>query len=134
MNSKFDVLYMDIAKRISEMSYSTRSKVGAVIVKNKNIIAFGWNGTPYGFDNCCEYENGNTKNEVIHAEENAIAKAANIGISINGASMYVTLSPCIGCSKLIIQSGISEVIYLEEYRINEAISFLEKCQVKIRKF
>jgi dCMP deaminase len=134
MNSKFDVLYMDIAQRISEMSYSTRSKVGALIVKNKNIIAFGWNGTPYGFDNCCEDENGKTKNEVIHAEENAIAKAANIGISISGSVMYTTLSPCIGCSKLIIQSGISEVIYLEEYRINDAISFLEKCHVKIRKF
>jgi len=130
---KFDILYMDIAKRIAEMSFSSRSKVGCVIVKGDNIIAFGWNGMPRGYPNECE-TNNITHDEVIHAEENAICKAARQGIPLNGATLYITLSPCQHCSKLILQSGIKKVIYLEEYRINTSISFLTDCNVDVSKF
>lgn len=132
--NKFDILYMDIAKIIAAMSYSKRSKVGCVIVKDNNIISFGWNGMPHGFENCCEDENNVTYNEVIHAEENAICKAARQGISLNDATLYLTLSPCPHCSKLIIQSGIKRVVYLEEYRISKSIEFLKKCNIIIHKY
>lgn len=132
--NKFDNLYMDIAKRISSMSFSKRSKVGCVIIKDNNIVAFGWNGMPSGFDNSCEDENNNTFDEVIHAEENAICKAALQGISLNGATLYLTMSPCPHCSKLILQSGIKRVVYLEEYRITKSIEFLKKCNIEIIKY
>ena len=132
--NKFDILYMDIAKIISAMSYSKRSKVGCVIVKDNNIISFGWNGMPHGFENCCEDENNVTYDEVVHSEENAICKAANKGISLDNATIYVTLSPCTHCAKLIIQSGIKNVIYLEEYRSNKPIEFLKKCNINVRKY
>jgi dCMP deaminase len=132
--NKFDYLYMDIALRVSEMSYSNRSKVGCVIVKDNNIVAFGWNGTPNGFDNRCEDENYNTIDEVIHSEENAICKAARQGISLNDSTIYLTLSPCPNCAKLIIQSGIKRVVYYEEYRINKSIEFLKKCNIDVEKY
>lgn len=132
--NKFDYLYMDIALRVSEMSYSNRSKVGCVIVKDNNIVAFGWNGTPNGFDNRCEDENNNTIDEVIHSEENAICKAARQGISLNDSTIYLTLSPCPNCAKLIIQSGIKRVVYYEEYRINKSIEFLKKCNIEVEKY
>ncbi len=132
--NKFDNLYMDIAIRISQMSFSNRSKVGAVIVKENNIVAFGWNGMPSGFSNSCEDENNNTHDEVIHAEENAICKAAKQGISLKDSTLYLTLSPCPHCAKLIIQSGIKNVIYLEEYRINKWIEFLKECNINVRHY
>ena len=124
-------LYMDIAKRIAEMSYDTTYKVGAVIAKDDNIIGFGWNGTPPGDDNECKDENGITKETVIHAEMNAVAKAARNGISTAGASLFVTVSPCMHCAKLILQSGIKEVYYDKIYRITDSIEFLQNHGVKI---
>jgi dCMP deaminase len=129
---KKDNMYMDIAIRVSEMSYSTRKKVGAVLVKDNNILSFGWNGMPTGFDNCCEI--GDVTNpEVIHAEMNVIAKLAKAGISCNNSTLYITLSPCFDCAKNVYQAGISKVIYLEEYRDTKPIEFLKKCNVEVVK-
>jgi dCMP deaminase len=125
---------MDIAIRISEMSYATRKKVGCCIVKDNNIISFGWNGMPRGFPNECE--NGDiTNSECTHAEMNAFSKLlANGNQSILGSTLYLTLSPCYECSKIIIASGIKEVIYLEEYRINEPIDFLIASGIDVYQF
>lgn len=133
---KMDEMYMDIAYRVAEMSHAKRKKVGAVIVKNGNIVSFGWNGTPRGFDNNCEHETEDglvTVDELIHAEQNAFAKAAKGVIPVDGGTLYVTLSPCWYCSGTIIQSGISRVIYDEEYRKPESIKFINKAKVKIEK-
>lgn len=113
---RYDKLYMDIAKRVSEMSYDSDTQVGAVIVKDGNIISMGWNGTPSGFDNDCkDTKTGATLPTVIHAEANAICKLARTSGNGLGATLYTTLSPCIDCTKLIIQSGISEVIVDQAY-------------------
>ena len=120
---KLDSVYLNIAKEISTLSHCQRAKVGAVIVKDGNIVSFGYNGTPSSMDNCCEDGNA-TISEVIHAEMNAILKAAKSGYSVNGATLYLTLSPCKECSKLILQSGIKRVLYLEEYRDVSGIEFL----------
>lgn len=131
---KLDKLYIDLAKRISEMSYAKRNKVGGILVKDNNIISFGWNGTPTGFDNECEDEFNNTKPEVIHAEMNIYSKLAKIGNSSNGATLYLTLSPCYECSKLIIQSGTTRVVYLKEYRDKRPIEFLKKAKIEVERF
>ena len=133
-------MYMDIAERISKMSYGRRGKVAAVIVKDgSNIVSFGYNGTPAGFDNNLEDEVTDqttgetklvTKPEVIHSEINAICKAAKQGISTDGASIYVTLSPCYDCAKAIIQAGIKRVFYREVYRNTAPLEMLEKAGVK----
>lgn len=132
---KLDTLYMDIAYRISEMSYAIRKKVGAIIVKDGAIISHGWNGTPAGFDNICEHilADGSlaTKDEIIHAEQNALAKAARGVIPTDGATMYITLSPCWYCAGSMIQSGIKRIVYHEEYRKPESIDFLKKANIKI---
>lgn len=133
--NKWDNLYIDFCCSVSELSTAKRLKVGAVIVKDDNIISYGYNGTPKGFDNECEISNSNgtltTKCEVIHAEINAVSKAARIGISTLGATLYCNISPCIECAKIIIQSGISTVVYKEEYRSTEGIKLLEKAKVKV---
>lgn len=132
---KYDKLYLDITLRISEMSLATRKKVGCCIVKDNNIISFGWNGTPSGFDNQCETENGDTKPEVIHAEMNAFSKLLKNGNqSIEGATIYLTLSPCWDCAKVIIQSGVKRVVYLDEYRNIDPLRFLEKTGIDIKKY
>lgn len=128
---KLDSVYLNIAKEISTLSHCQRAKVGAVIVKDGNIVSFGYNGTPSSMDNCCEDGNA-TISEVIHAEMNAILKAAKSGYSVNGATLYLTLSPCKECSKLILQSGIERVLYLEEYRDVSGIEFLHNF-ISIRK-
>jgi dCMP deaminase len=129
---KLDSVYLNIAKEISTLSHCQRAKVGAVIVKDGNIVSFGYNGTPSSMDNCCE--DGNTTiSEVIHAEMNAILKAAKSGYSVNGATLYLTLSPCKECSKLILQSGIERVLYLEEYRDISGIEFLHNF-ISIKKY
>jgi dCMP deaminase len=120
--------YIEIAETISKHSKAERKKVGAVLVKNNRIISIGYNGTPSGFDNACE-ENGITKKEVIHAESNCITKCARSNESSDGSSLYVTLSPCMECSKLIIQSGIKEVFYKEEYRDTDGIKLLNKANI-----
>ena len=124
----WDNTYIEIAEIISKHSKAERKKVGAVLVKNNRIISIGYNGTPSGFDNTCE-ENGITKKEVIHAESNCITKCARSNESSDGSSLYVTLSPCMECSKLIIQSGIKEVFYKEEYRDTDGIKLLNKANI-----
>lgn len=123
--------YSEIVKVISKRSYSKRKQVGAIAVKDNNIIAFSFNGTPAGMDNCCEDINNITKPEVLHAELNLICKCAKAGISIDNATMYITLSPCIECAKLILQCGIKEVFYIEEYRDVSGIIFLQNNNIKI---
>ena len=122
---KLDEVFINIAKEIGSLSHCTRSKVGAVLVKDGNVISFGYNGTPAGMDNGCE-ENNVTKDEVIHAEMNAILKAAKSGNAVDGSTLYLSLSPCQNCCKLIIQSGIKRVVYLEGYRDLKPIEFLSK--------
>ena len=123
--TKFDRVYLNIASEISNLSHCERAKVGAVIVKDGNIIAFGYNGTPAGMENCCERD-GATKPEVIHAEMNAILKAARSGYSVDGSTLYLTLSPCTECAKLILQSGIARVVYRDQYRRSDGIDFLKQ--------
>lgn len=130
-NQETHSLYIDIAKRVALCSKATRKKVGCVIVKDNNILSFGFNGTPKGTDNCCEDENGITKIEVLHAETNAISKALIQGTAIQGANIYITLSPCIDCAKILFQAGIKNVYYNEEYRDNTGIIFLKKMKINI---
>jgi len=130
MKQKHIDLYKDLMIRISQMSYDPRTKVGALIVKDNNILSFGWNGTPSGFDNNTKDENGETKPEVVHAEANCIAKAARQGISINGSSLFVLYTPCYDCAKLIIQSGIKELYYVNRYWRVDSIPMLEKAGIK----
>jgi dCMP deaminase len=136
-----DVTYLRMAKTWSGLSHATRKKVGALIVKNNTIIADGYNGTPSGFENECEYsvetEPGtfeyHTKWYVLHAESNALAKVAKSTQSSDGATLYITYSPCRECSKLILQSGIKRVVYEEEYRDISGLEFLIKSGIDVKK-
>jgi len=131
---KLDEAYMDIALRWSKMSHANRKHVGCIIVKNCQIISDGYNGTPNGFDNNCEFKTRfgyETKPEVLHAETNAITKLAKSTQSSDGATMYITLSPCFDCAKLIIQSGISRVVYKEEYRDTSGVELIKTAKIKI---
>lgn len=146
---KYNNLYMDLATRVSDMSYAKRLHVGAVIVKNDNIISFGWNGMPSGWDNDCEdkvyCDDGDwteqqlpkesnvwkkyklkTKPEVIHAEQNALSKLAKFDGSGSGSVLFVTHAPCLDCAKLVFQAGISSVYYRNSYRNNDGVDFLAK--------
>lgn len=123
--NKLDTVFINIAKETSTLSHCVRSKVGAVLVKDGNIISFGYNGTPSGMDNTCEKDDI-TLPHVIHAEVNAVLKAAKTGNSVDGSTLYLTLSPCLDCSKLILQSGIKRVVYLNAYRNLEGVTFLKK--------
>jgi dCMP deaminase len=120
--------YLSIAKEVSKASYCERSKVGAIIVKDDNIISFGYNGTPSGFDNICEID-GVTIKEVLHAESNAITKCAKSYYSSKDSIMFCTLSPCFECAKLIIQSGIKHVYFIEKYRDESGLELLKKSNV-----
>jgi dCMP deaminase len=160
MENKFINLYMDFAKRVSELSYARRLKVGSVIVKNDTVISYGYNGTPSGWDNNCEYKeydisrdfNGNyfpgsekeyplqdergryrlkTKPEVLHSESNALSKLAKSSNSGDGADIFITHAPCMECAKLIYQSGIRRVFYRETYRDDAGVKFLEKAGVTV---
>ena len=115
----------------AENSYCNRRKVGALIVKDKMIISDGYNGTPSGFENVCEDEDGHTKPYVLHAEANAITKVAKSNNSSNGATLYVTAAPCMECAKLIIQSGIRRVVYVESYRLSDGIELLERAGIEV---
>ncbi len=130
---KLDKQYLRIAEVWSENSYAKRLKVGAIIVKNKMIISDGFNGTPSGFENVCEDEHGNTKPYVLHAEANAISKIAKSNNSSDGATLYTLVSPCLECSKLIIQAGIRRVVYKDDYRLPEGIELLKRANVKVDK-
>lgn len=128
---ELDKRYLRMARIWAENSYCTRRKVGALIVKDKMIISDGYNGTPSGFENVCELDNGTTKPYVLHAEANAITKIAKSGNNSDGATLYVTASPCLECSKLIIQSGIRRVVYSEEYRLTDGIDLLKRAGVEV---
>ena len=135
MNSKkqqeFDKRYARMALIWAENSYCTRRKVGALVVKDKMIISDGYNGTPTGFENICEDESNTSKPYVLHAEANAITKLAKSSNSSDGATLYVTASPCIECAKLIIQAGIKRVVYTEKYRLTDGIDLLERAGVTV---
>lgn len=125
-----DSRYMRMAKIWAENSYCSRRQVGALIVKDKMIISDGYNGTPVGFENICEDEKGLTKPYVLHAEANAITKIARSGNNSEGATLYVTTSPCIECAKLIIQAGIKRVVFAELYHITDGIDLLKRAGVE----
>ena len=126
---KYDIAYLKMAETWGKLSYCKRRQVGAIIVKNRMIISDGYNGTPTGFENVCEDEDNYTKWYVLHAEANAILKVASSTQSCDGATLYVTLSPCRECSKLIHQSGISRVVYSEAYKDLSGVEFLKKAGV-----
>ena len=126
-----DKRYIRMASIWAENSYCQRRQVGALIVKDKMIISDGYNGTPSGFENVCEDENNLTKPYVLHAEANAITKIARSNNSSNGATMYVTASPCIECAKLIIQAGIKRVVYSEKYRLEDGIELLKRAGIEV---
>lgn len=130
---QYDLAYIKMAKEWATLSYCTRKQVGALIVKDKMIISDGYNGTPSGFENVCETKTGNTKWYVLHAEANAILKCAKHGVSCNGATLYLTHSPCKDCSKLIHQAGIKRVVYLNQYKDTEGLVFLKKAKVEVEK-
>ena len=126
-----DIRYLRMARIWAENSYCERRKVGAIVVKDKMIISDGYNGTPEGFENVCEDANQITKPYVLHAEANAITKLARSSNNSEGATLYVTASPCIECSKLIIQSGIKRVVYGEKYRLEDGINLLKRAGVDV---
>ena len=128
---KFDRSYLRMAQIWAENSYCKRRKVGALLVKNNMIISDGYNGTPSGFENICEDENGVTKPYVLHAEANAITKVAKSGNSSEDATLYVTASPCIECAKLIIQAGIKRVVYRDEYRLDDGPDLLKQAGIEV---
>ena len=129
---KFDHSYLEMSEIWAQNSYCKRRKVGALLVKDRMIISDGYNGTPSGFENICE-EDGVTKPYVLHAEANAITKVAKSGNSSEGATLYVTASPCLECSKLIIQSGIKRVVYRDEYRLTDGIDLLRRAGIEVER-
>lgn len=128
---ELDKRYLRMASIWAENSYCVRRQVGALIVKDKMIISDGYNGTPSGFENVCEDEQGVTKPYVLHAEANAITKIARSGNNSDGATLYVTDSPCIECSKLIIQAGIRRVIFSRKYRLTEGLDLLKRAGIEV---
>ena len=154
-----DLIYMQMAYQIAKLSYAKRKRVGCIIVKDNQVVSTGYNGTPHGFDNDCEedqiryYDNPDhamtlmdkgykcndgccskevTKRVVLHAESNALAKVSKSTLSSDGADMYITMSPCFDCSKLIIQSGIKKVFYSESYRDTSGIDILEEAGIEVK--
>ncbi len=128
---QLDSRYMRMARIWAENSYCIRRQVGALIVKDKMIISDGYNGTPSGFENVCEDEQGLTKPYVLHAEANAITKVAKSANNCEGATLYITASPCIECSKLIIQAGIKRVVYSDDYRKSDGLDLLRRVGIEI---
>ena len=131
--NRFDDKYLEMARVWASNSYCKRRQVGALIVKDRMIISDGYNGTPSGFENICEDESGATKPYVLHAEANAITKVAKSGNSSQGATLYVTASPCLECAKLIIQAGIKRVVYRGEYRLTDGIDLLSRAGIEVEK-
>ncbi|MBP6550360.1 MAG: dCMP deaminase family protein [Flavobacterium sp.] len=129
--NKYDRAYLRIAKEWSLLSYCKRKQVGAIIVRDRMIISDGYNGTPSGFENCCEDESGLTNWYVLHAEANAILKVARSTQTCEGATLYITLSPCRECSKLIHQSGIKRVVFQTAYKDTSGVDFLVKAGVMV---
>lgn len=130
--NKYDKAYLRLAREWSKLSYCKRKQVGAIIVHNRMIISDGYNGTPTGFENCCEDENNLTHWYVLHAEANAITKVAGSTQSCKDATLYITLSPCKECSKLIHQSGIKRVVFYEKYKDESGLEFLQKAGIEVQ--
>ena len=131
---QLDKTYIEMAEKWSQLSRAKRKQVGCLIVKDNQIISDGYNGTPHGFDNECEIERLNgyyTKPEVLHAESNAITKLAKSTQSSCGATVYITLSPCFDCAKLMIQCGIARVVYKESYRADSGVELLQKASIDV---
>lgn len=128
---RYDKAYLRMAKTWSELSHCARKQVGAIIVKDGMIISDGYNGAPSGFDNCCENADGETHWYVLHAEANAILKVAKSTHNCNGATLYLTLSPCRDCSKLVVQSGIKRVVFINDYKDTSGIDFLREAGIEI---
>ena len=128
---RYDVAYLKMAKEWGNLSHCQRKQVGAIIVKDSMIISDGYNGTPTGFDNSCEDENEKTIWHVLHAEANAIMKVAKSTNNSDGATLYISLSPCRECSKLVLQSGIKRVVYLNKYKDDSGVKFLERAGVDV---
>ena len=128
---RFDLRYLEMARIWAQNSYCQRRQVGALVVKNGMIISDGYNGTPSGFENVCEDDNNVTKPYVLHAEANAITKLARSSNNSEGATIYITASPCIECAKLIIQAGIKRVVYGEKYRLTDGIDLLERAGIEV---
>jgi dCMP deaminase len=129
---KYDRAYLRMAKEWAKLSHCKRKQVGSLIVKNNTIVSDGYNGTPSGFTNACEDEHGNTHWYVLHAEANAILKVAKSTQNAEGATLYVTLSPCKECSKLIIQAGIKRVVFLDQYKDDSGIQFLKEFGIDVK--
>ncbi len=129
---ELDIRYLRMARIWAENSYCTRRQVGALLVKDKMIISDGYNGTPSGFENVCELDDGTTKPYVLHAEANAITKVAKSNNNSLGATLYVTASPCMECAKLIIQSGIKRVVYSEKYRLTDGLDLLKRANIETK--
>ncbi|MBE7443311.1 MAG: dCMP deaminase family protein [Flavobacteriales bacterium] len=123
---RYDKAYLKMALEWAKLSHCKRKQVGALIVRDRMIISDGYNGTPTGFDNCCEDENGETRWYVLHAEANAILKVAKSTHNADGATLYITLSPCKECSKLIVQAGITRVVFHNGYKDQAGINFLQE--------
>lgn len=136
MKEKWINAFMDTAERFAQLSSAVKLKVGSVVVKDNRIISIGYNGTPSGWDNVCEHEGNETlttKDEVIHAEANAITKLARDGESGAGSTLFCTHAPCVQCAKLIYGAGITSVYYRNQYRNNDGVEFLEKCKINVKK-
>lgn len=129
---RYDRVYLQMAETWASLSHCKRKQVGALIVKDGMIISDGYNGTPSGFDNCCEDEDGNTQWYVLHAEANAILKVSKSTNSALGATLYLTLSPCKECAKLILQAGITRVVFKNQYKDNSGINFLQEAGVDVQ--
>ena len=129
--AQFDRSYLKMAAIWAQNSYCQRRQVGALIVKDRMVISDGYNGTPSGFENVCEDEEGNTKPYVLHAEANAITKVAKSNNSSEGATLYITSSPCVECAKLIIQAGIKRVVFSNEYRLTDGVDLLRRADIEV---
>ena len=130
--ARYDRAYLRLAKEWAKLSHCNRKQVGAIIVKDATIIADGYNGTPTGFENECEDENGETKWYVLHAEANAILKVARSSNKANGATLYLTNSPCKDCSKLVLQAGIKRLVYIDQYKDSSGLDFLKKAGLELK--
>lgn len=132
--TRYDAAYLRLAESWAKLSHCSRKQVGAIIVKDEMIISDGYNGSPAGFDNCCEDSEGNTHWYVLHAEANAILKVAKSTNNCKGATLYLTLSPCKDCSKLVLQAGINRVVFMDKYKDTEGIDFLANAGVEVVHF
>jgi dCMP deaminase len=132
--TRYDAAYLRLAESWAKLSHCARKQVGAIIVKDEMIISDGYNGSPAGFDNCCEDTEGNTHWYVLHAEANAILKVAKSTNNCKGATLYLTLSPCKDCSKLVLQAGINRVVFMDMYKDTEGIDFLANAGVEVVHF